>query len=157
MSEDFFRHRTAPGRELDRREAEKANSSRWATTHLKVTTTGVGRARHEAVLSFPVAFVEEPFMTQGSGVIRNPDPTGYWDPEGTAGVWAWARNPAGLYVGCKIWTSVVYEPRVETPSTTSWKGVSVQHWLVFQGVALKSLSQEARDSATTLAPRIVRF
>lgn len=154
---DFFAGRTAPGRELDRREAERNNSSRWATAHFKIVSQGVGRARHDSVLQFPVAFVEEPLMTQGSGVIHNPDAPGHWDPEGAAGVWAWARDTAGLYIGCKIWTSVVYEPRVDNASDSAWKHVSVQHWLVFQGVALKSLGQEARDAATSLTPRTVQF
>lgn len=159
MTEQFFRPRTAPTRELERREAEKANASRWATTELKVVTTGVGRARHDAVLAFPVQFVDEPIMAQGSGVIRNPDPKNYWDPEGTAGVWAWSRNAAGLYVGCKIWTSVTFEAMVasDEPDNETWKTVSVQHWLVFQGTALKGLSQEARDNAVALAPRTVHF
>jgi hypothetical protein len=154
---DFFAGRTAQGRELDRREAEHNNSSRWATAHFKVVSQGVGRARHEAVLRFPVAFVEEPLMTQGSGVIHNPDSAGHWEPEGSAGVWSWARDASGLYVGCKIWTSVVYEPRGDGASDSAWQHVSVQHWLLFQGVALKSLGQEARDASASLQPRTVRF
>lgn len=154
---DFFYSRTATGRELDRRQAEESNSSRWATAHIAVISQGVGRARHDAILHFPAAFVEEPLMTQGSGVIHNPDPAGHWEPEGSAGVWSWARDASGLYVGCKVWTSVVYEPKADGASDTAWKHVSVQHWLLFQGIALKSLGQEARDSATNLTPRRVQF
>ena len=152
----FFEDRTAIGRELDRREAQRQNGARYARTTLTVESSGTGRVRHNDILAFPQPFIDEPVMTQGSGVVHNPDPAHYWDPEGSAGVWAWAMNEKGFYTGCKIWTSVVYQA-VQDYSDGPSDGVKVQHWLVFEGTAIKDLGQEATDAAINLSPRQVHF
>lgn len=152
----FYEERLSTQRELDRRGAERENSSRAATVTLIVESHGVGRARNETAYAFPAPFVGEPTMVQGSGVIVNPDVLNYWEPEGTAGVWEWLRNEKGLYTGCKVWTSVVHEAKVENAPDVAAK-VKVQHWLQFNGIAIKDFGREAMDAASTLQPRTVSF
>jgi hypothetical protein len=157
VSEDYFKNRYAVARELGRREAERENSSRWATINLVVQSAGVGRFEHDTPLAFPAPFLEEPLMVQGSGVIFNPDARNFYSPEGRAGVWSWVRNEKGFYTGCKVWTVVEYAAKDGSGNQGDWRRVKVQHWLVFQGVAIKDFGQEATDAAMSLTPRRVGF
>jgi hypothetical protein len=150
----YFAERASLGTELNRRAAERENGSREAAVTFRIQSAGVGRNRHNDVLHFPAPFIEEPSMVQGSGVVKNPSPNNWWDPEGTAGVWSWARNEKGLYIGAKVWTAVTMVERVSGADDVS-EGVKVLHWLRFHGIAIKDLGREALDTSLTVVPHEV--
>lgn len=95
---------TARADESSRREQQQENSSRLAHQYMTYVTTGVGQVSVGQQM-FDTVFYTPPIVTAGSVLLTPPGP-GWRYPLSTAGVYRWAINNQGFYVGAYLYFTV---------------------------------------------------
>jgi hypothetical protein len=122
-----------------RKDIQKENSSRPAIVEVRYISRGTGQHRITKVLEFPTTFTKEPRLTCGTGVVKNPDPDNWNDPIGTGGVYMWAKNSNGLFVGAFVFTRVDMYAKDPFNTADPPKGVRTVHYFQFSGQGIKDI------------------
>lgn len=132
-------------------EAQRDNAARLGFSQHRIQSTGFGSVRRTSPIRFSVAFLEEPFFTQGATLVSR-DEELESDPFGVSGVYQWDRNPKGHYIGAYVYLNVV------TGDFLSGSGsVRMIHNLLFQGMAYKDLGPSVSTEAQLITPRSSGF
>lgn len=114
------------------------NRARLAVSEHQVQTVGVGNLRHPEIIKFAVVFLEEPQFNSGTGLVKHPSPTAWFDPAGTSTVRSWVQNDRGLYIGVRMAFRVEMD-RDTAPEGATPPAVELVHFLTFTGVAYKNI------------------
>ncbi len=135
--------------------AQAENATREGNAYISHISTGIGQQRVSTPIEFPLVFRDIPHMTSGSAVIKNSDTKSWYDPIGTAGVYAWTQDSRGHYIGCQIWIRVEVLP-IDPSMGADPPDISVQHFLTFTGRAVKDLSRfKGAKSLAKVKPRTI--
>lgn len=94
-----------------RRAAVQENSARVATHVVRYQSSGTGYIVPPAAFTFDVKFQNEPAITTGCALIKQPDLNHYGYPVITAGVFKWEQDANGLYTGAHLFFVVDVQPK----------------------------------------------
>jgi len=118
----------------------RENSTRFAQTFGRFTTTGWGEVAFEDMFDFGLSFIEEPFVAYSSSI----DSDALIDtrfPRATGGVYRWKQDKRGFYVGAWCYTTIeTKSPNIAT--TEAEPNYSLVHYYSFSGKAIKDLGIE---------------
>ena len=136
------------------REAQRQNAARLAfSTHTQVSH-GVGHFRLPDPIDFDVVFLEAPHVFTGAATVSVVTDA-VLDPEARSGVWRWKRNLKGHYVGAYVYLGVRVDDEYGFAAVDV--NVTVQHHLMFMGIAYKDLGSEVATEAQLLSPHAVGY
>lgn len=130
-------------RERDRRR-NLSNAGTNTGAFAKFSSVGQGPFEFEEMVEFAVTYIEEPFMSYGSGIDVDDlrDLLDYDDdevppfPVCTGFVTNWTQDQNDYYVGAHVGVRVTFPTDIPVSTDVD---VEVTHYFRFEGIALKGL------------------
>lgn len=128
------------------RRRDKENQARQANCEIIEETFGAGEFTTPEPRMFPQPFISPPMMVSGIQLRTVPNRTWYTFPMVQVGVYDWAQNPRGFYLGARLFFNVQVETKEgRDPFDAPTLRCEIEHYLVFMGVAYKRLGSRVRD------------
>jgi hypothetical protein len=138
-----------------RKAIQQENSTRAAVVEVRYISRGTGQHRITKPLTFTTSFIDEPRLTTGTGVVKNPDPDNWNDPIGAGGVYMWAKDSKGLYVGALVYVRVDMYAKDPFNTDDPPRAVRTCHYFTFSGIGVKDIPTS--DVTDELTPRTVDY